>query len=160
MWSSWIVVGMVSLGSYYILVQSSNTDSVARASLEVGLADSMAIYRDSVIKYAHDHPEAIGRVANENLSYPTWRPRPPTDRWANYIDEGGIITVYAQKLPAVSITAEIAALSHDSAMAGQFNGTNGEIDTPSHRGERARPPALPAGNVIPDKAPVWLAVRN
>lgn len=159
MWSSWIVVAMVAISSYYALAQQNDTEQVSHSALQSTLAESMAVYRDSVVQYAHQHPAHIGAVPSVKLEFPEWHKNIRQDLWANYVDAKGSITIYAQKLPEIDINNEIVTLSEGAAGAGQFNAADNTIDAPNIVGARAKLPDLPPDVIIPDHAPVWLAFR-
>lgn len=157
MWTNWIGVAMLAAGGMIGLHGLNDDEQVAQDGARTALAASMAVYRAAVRTYAQQHPAFTGAVADTTLAMPVWGGATQPALWRNYIAPGGMIVIYAERLPAVGIGAELGVLARGSLLAGMANRSGQRIDSAAP-GPAAALPAVP-NVVIPDGAPVWLAWR-
>ncbi len=158
MWTGWVTLALAGSCGLYAMQEHNDDQTLALAGNGAALASSMAVYRDAVVRYAHEHPAFAGTVPKAQLSLPTWYADPDPGLWSNHVDAGGVIAVYATRLPAVDIAADLAQLAHGSELAGRANPGAGRIDPAAHAGAAVALPAIPNG-ALTAGAPVWLAHR-
>lgn len=158
MWTGWASLALASCCGLYAMQQHHDDGLLAQAGNAATLAASMALYRDAVVHYAHQHPGFVGKVREADLSLPDWYVAPEPGLWSNHVRGDGLIAVYATRLPRVDIGAEVAALAQGSELAGRADRARDTIAPSAHAGAGIALPAIP-GAAVPDGAPVWLAHR-
>lgn len=159
MWTGFVTVALASSCALYAIQGGNDDAALAVDRTEAALANSMALYRDAVVRYAHDHPAFQGKVPDAQLALPSWHAAPEAGLWSNHVGADGLIAVYATRLPGVDIAASMAALAHGSELAGRANRASGRIDPAARSGSGAVALPVVPGAGVPDGAPVWLAHR-
>jgi hypothetical protein len=165
MWPILVVAIMMSLTGFYQLIDKDGMAAREQARAD-HIADSMAIYRDAVAAYFTMHPAQFASIDINELkasnALPSWSTLyqdPATSIWRNYRDTDGVIYIYASSLPPVNISADIARLSENSLMAGQFRTGDTTLHSPIYGDTGIKlPPQAKAP--IPNGSPVWIAMRK
>ncbi|MEN3291425.1 MAG: hypothetical protein V7642_678 [Burkholderiales bacterium] len=165
MWSLVMITALAALTGFYTTV-SQQASSVAENRKAMELAENMALYREAVIRYytAHDVTNASASMQELKAEkvIPEWSTL-YTDTaaplWGNYRDAGGMIYVYATRLPPVNIASEMAELSRYSYFAGSYQQAGMVLKSPKYGNTGISLAAL-AGRSVPDNAPVWLGRRR
>jgi len=159
MWTGFVTVALASSCALYAIQGGNDDEALALERSEEVLASGMALYRDAVVRYAHDNPAFQGKVPDAQLALPAWHAALDAGLWSNHVRADGLIMVYATRLPKVDIGASMAALAHGSELAGRANRSSGRIDPSARSGSGVVAlPDIPSPGV-PHGAPVWLAHR-
>lgn len=126
------------------------------------LAESMALYREAVIRYFTLNDLTDASVSLDALRtaglLPSWSSlytHGSSVPWTNYRGADGTIYVYATAAPAVNIQAELAELSRNSLYAGAYRAGAGVLVSPVFGSTGISLAAL-ATRSVPDNAPVWI----
>ena len=159
MWSGLVTLALASSCALYAMQTHDDDQALAWQGAEAALGQSMAVYRDAVLRYARGNPGFQGRVPEDQLTLPGWYVAPDPGLWSNHVAADGLIVVYATRLPTRDIAASMATLAHGSELAGRANRAAARIEPAARAGAPVALPAIP-GSAIPDGAPVWLAHRQ
>lgn len=159
MWTGFVTLALASSCALYAMQEHNDDAALARQAGEAALGQSMAVYRDAVVRYARANPAFQGRVPDAQLALPAWYVAPDPGLWSNHVAADGLIAVYAARLPAIDIAGSMAALAHGSELAGRADKAAARIAPAARAGSGVALPAIP-GNPVPDGAPVWLAHRQ
>jgi hypothetical protein len=164
MWAITMVVVMAALTGVYMLPPERSAMAVRDLTARE-LAESMGVYRQSVVKYF-----SANNVTNTSISIdtlkstgvvPTWSTlytQSSTAIWANYRNSAGVIYIYPATMPSVNITSELMKLSQYSLTVGLYRASDNSVYSPVD-GTRVTHASLAAVS-IPDNAPVWMAARH
>jgi hypothetical protein len=164
MWAIAMVVAMAALTGIYMLPAERSAMAVQDLTARE-LAESMSVYRQSVVKYfmannVTDTSISIDALKNMGM-IPTWSTlytQSSSVIWANYRDSAGVIYIYPTTMPSVNITSELKKLSQYSLNVGLYQASDNSLYSPVD-GTRVTHTSL-ASRSIPDNAPVWIAARN
>jgi PilM len=145
-----IAVALAALVPPLFLSRLDDERAVA-ASQARTIAEGMAVYRHSVVDWAHDHPLAEGLVDAAAVPTPAWWKRHPEVRAAV---QGRVVAVYlSTEFPGV--LDEMLRLSSGSIWVGTASQASGTLHSPSMGDTGIRLPSS-----VPDQAPVWAALRD
>jgi hypothetical protein len=166
MWSIAVLVVLMMVTGLYTVSHEANVPTGLQSSANT-LAASMATYRSAVVSYFSQNPDQYQSVSIDTLKsagvLPTWSTlytQPATSKWANYRDPAtGIIYIYAGTPLDTNITAEVAALSQNSILAGVFRSGDTTLFSPLFGNTGIALPS-PASVAIPNGSPLWIAFRH
>ncbi|HEY8608103.1 MAG TPA: type IV pilus biogenesis protein PilM [Noviherbaspirillum sp.] len=164
MWSLLIVSVMAALAAFYMRGVEQPLEGLADRKA-ADLAESMAVYREAVIRYYTLNDLTNASVSLDDLKaanlLPAWSAlkTQPGVIWRNYRDAAGTIYVYANTLPPVNIQSELAALSKNSHLVGAYKQAGGKLHSPVY-GETTISLAALSTRGVPDNAPVWIGARQ
>lgn len=158
MWTGWVTLALAGSCGLYVMQEHHDDQALALAGNGAALASSMAVYRDAVVRYADAHPAFQGTAPRTHLDLPAWYAEPDPGLWSHHVAADGLIAVYAVRLPALDIGADLAQVAHGSELAGRANPGAGRIDPAVPGGGAVALPAIP-GPALEAGAPVWLAHR-
>lgn len=165
MWGIAAMVVMLMVTGMYTMSYENNTSASVQSSANM-LAASMATYRTAVVSYFSENPNQYQSVDLDTLKsagvLPAWSTlytQPAASKWANYRDpSSGIIYVYSASALNTNITAEVAALSQNSILAGVYRAGDTTLFSPAFGDTGIALPS--AGAAIPDGSPIWIAFRH
>ncbi|WP_136416910.1 type IV pilus biogenesis protein PilM [Herbaspirillum sp. ST 5-3] len=168
MWNVMVAAVLAALMSFYSM-QTERNVSTAEQNRSVYQADSMAVYRDAVVRYFTANPAQFGTVSTDaliaNNDFPAWSPQAPADLWNNFRANDGTIYIFAAAVsdqlprPPRNITDDIVRLSRKSVLTGVFRTGDTTLHSPVLG--QTNIPLPDAGSVsIPDGSPVWVAMIN
>ena len=159
------MLAIAVMSTLVVLVAMSNTNNSPRAedARAARLADSFWLYRQAV--RAHFAGTTAGPASVETHvliaenRFPAWSnvaTDPNTAAWANYMDAGGRIYLYARTLPPTGVITHLLRLSHDSALLGTYRTDHTTLFSPLY-GNTGSP--LPVTEIsIPAGSPVWVVM--
>lgn len=161
MWNLVVISMLAVLAAVYASLGERAHWQVERAAAE-DVAQSMALYRDAVIRYyaANDlrnHSVSLDELKASGL-IPQWSAlfsRSEESIWGNFRAADGMVYVFATRLPATDIQAELARLSRNSYLAGAYRQLDQRLVSPHYGDTGISLPEL-ADRAVPDKAPVWI----
>lgn len=164
MWMIAVLIFFVSLTSFYATSAKDIVD-LADNTRARHMAESMAVYRDGVIRYYNLNPGAPANVPLNTLItanvLPSWSNEvinPAASNWTHYRDAlNQRLYVYAVNVPPPQVITEVLKLSQNTIEAGVFRTGNPILSSPVI-GDTGIPLPSPADAAIPDGSPVWVAV--
>lgn len=166
MWNIVVLTVMAGLAGYYSTMAGRNEIATRTVVQSSNLVESMALYRNAVIDYFTAHPAQYSSVDINTListnSLPSWSTlyaRPETSIWANYRDPNGTIYIYATSVPPVNIVSDIARLSNNSVLAGEYMAGQTTLYSPVFGNTNVTLP-VQAATLFPDGSPVWIGMRR
>ena len=116
------------------------------------MAERMAVYRTAVAAWARTHPGFEGPVDASSVETPAWWRGHPS---LHATVDGRFVAVYLTGPEAVGVLDEMLRLSGGSIMVGYASRATGTLHSPTIGDTGIQ---VPDG--VPDKAPVWLALRD
>jgi hypothetical protein len=161
MWNITVMLVLFSVAGYYTTHNLEQQDQ-NQANGALAVADDMAVYRGAVIDYfsSNDLRDTTVSLATLKAAHalPAWSTSGQggvAPAWGNYRDGAGLIYIYATRLPAGDISADIARLSRNSMLAGVYRREQPNLQSPVF-GDTHIPLTALAGLAVPDGAPVWI----
>jgi hypothetical protein len=115
-------------------------------------AESMAVYRAAVVEYARSNPHFDGPVNESQVATPAWWRGHPAMHSAV---QGRLVAVYVTGPQAQGLMPEMLRVARDSIWVGFADRASGTLHSPTF-GDTG----IDLPDAVPDKAPVWLALRN
>lgn len=166
MWNLFIITVVASLAGVYVN-SGDRTISMAARNEAREAAESMALYREAVIRYytanagltKHSVSLEALKTANMVPAWSTLYTRSAESIWDNYRAADGTIYVYASSLPRTNIQAELVALSRNSYLAGVYKQSGKRLYSPVF-GDTGISLAALASERLPDNTPVWIGYRR
>lgn len=168
MWYASVLFVMVAVAGYY----SGSVPAVDdRAATARNLAESMGVYRQSLINYATNQRPVSGSVTLAQLRayFPLGYTQESAKMWRNYVDKNGVLYVYPARSLLFPITDELVTLSQNSVLVGDA-GSDGKLHAPANlptfdslpppKGKSSHDIPLPPEAGITAGLPVWLGFRN
>jgi hypothetical protein len=163
-----VVAVLAALTGFYSL-QTERNVSAAEQHRSMYHADSMAVYRDAVVRYFTANPAQFGTVSTDALiaenDFPAWSTQASADLWNNFRANDGTIYIFAATAsdqlpqPPRNITDDIVRLSRKSALTGVYRTNDTKLYSPVLG--QTNIPLPDTGSVsIPNGSPVWVAMIN
>lgn len=151
MWA-FAVLALVAAALLPHLWPHTDDERALEAAKGRAIAQSMAVYRASIVEWARSNPGFDGPVDRNLIAMPAWsRGRPEV----HAIVHGRIVAVYLTGHGTQGLTPDVVNVAEGSIWAGFANQQTGTLHSPSFGDTGIE---VPSG--VPDKAPVWLALRN
>jgi len=139
MWQTAILTGMLAMAGFYTLERAVSTQSselTQSTPRSADLANSMAIYRQSILNYLQDHPDLLQKslgsdppsLSDEDIkkALPSWYVLPKDANshplWAHRICPDKTLIVFAGQNITKSITQDLLKISKNSITVGESIG--------------------------------------
>jgi hypothetical protein len=161
----WNMLAIAVMSVLVGLVTMSNANNSARMedAKAARLADSFWLYRQAVRAHFAGTTAGPGSVETSVLvaenRFPAWSNAPAdpsTSTWANYMDAGGRIYLYARSVPPTSVITHLLRQSHNSVFLGTYRTGHTTLFSPLY-GDTGIP--LPVTEIsIPAGSPVWIVM--
>lgn len=150
----WALAVIAAMAAALIPLASRQTDDERTIGAANGraIAESMAVYRAAVVEWARSHPDFEGPVDAAAVATPAWWRGHPSVR---AVVSGRIVGVYLTGPAAQDILTEMVRVARGSIWVGFANRATGTLHSPAIGDTGIEVP-----DAVPDKAPVWLALRR
>ena len=151
MWAFAVIAAAVAALLSFTSQLADDERTLAAASARA-FAESMAVYRAAVVEYTRGHPHFEGPVSESEVATPAW--------WRGHLAmrgvvQGRLVAIYVTGPQARDLLPEMLRVAQGSIWVGFADRASGTLHSPTFGDTGITLP-----DAVPDKAPVWLALRN